>query len=279
LRYNPCFWELHIANKTKAARPSLGQILASLPTPEIVPRALPPAHVTDGLRFKTIVASSELEPQFCSVFQESLIYLFYGGVFYRRFHQPSKRATELPVAFLFDPGVLRLVERYFPGDTGALRNMEERNYPEEAVGFRSRFSVPGGDYTVPGKLVHYVFRTNDRYLFGKPTAECRKLPSPFPELFRFISRDLSDIGVDQRQRRFEAQCKKAIPLQSLVWVGYPNVFDREFALLLENIKPSVPDFYSYPVVPSMPPSEAAAILQSRAHDIVARYMKIPGRAA
>jgi hypothetical protein len=269
-----------MAKKTRDASRNLGEALASLPAPTTMPMALPPVHMTDGLRFKEIVAHSELQPQFCSVFQEHLIYLFYGGVFYRRFHQPSRRATELPVAFLFDPGVLQFVERYFPSDTGALRSMEERNYPEEAVGFRQRFSVPGGgDYTVPAKLIYYVFRTNDRYLFGNATAECRKLPSPFPELFRFISRDLSGIGVDQRQRRLEAQSKESIPLRNLVWVGYPDVFDREFALLLENIKPSVPDYYSYRVIPSMPPSEAAAILQTRAHDIVERYTKIPGRAA
>jgi hypothetical protein len=157
--------------------------------------------------------------------------------------------------------------------------MENKKWPEEIIGFREQFYIPGGDYTTPCKLIHYVFQTNDRYLFGRPAPSCEKLPSPFPDLFKFISRDLSAIGIDQRRRRLEAQCNKPIPLQHLIWVGYPEVFDKEFAILLERIKPSAPEYYPYRVVPAMPPSEAAAILQDRAHGVIARYVRLPRRAA
>jgi hypothetical protein len=113
--------------KVSSNSSNLGRVPHGLPTPRNMPMALPPSHMTDGRNFKTIVSNSELRPQLCDVFQELLIYLFYGGIFYRRSNRPTKHATELPVAFLFDPNILNAVDRYYPSDTGALQKMQRES--------------------------------------------------------------------------------------------------------------------------------------------------------
>jgi hypothetical protein len=238
--------------------------------------ALPASHLTDARSFSGLVDKFQLEPQFCQVFMEPLTYLFYGGVFYRGSHLPSNRAADLPLALLFSPLVASEADRYYPSDTGALERIAGNQDIRELRDFRTRFRVLGGDFAILCKMVHYLFRTNDRYLFGEVCQECCNLPDPFPDLFQFLSRDLSDKGVDQRARRFELQYKRPISLRNLIWVAFPEGFEREFGRLYENLKPQMPQYYRYRWYRNFRPAELAAELQSKAREMaIDRYMKLP----
>jgi hypothetical protein len=155
--------------------------------------------------------------------------------------------------------------------------MERGEGFDEVKNFQTRFRVLGGDTATLCKMVHYIFETNDRYLFGQPRSECRSLPEPFPDLFNFLSRDLSERGIDQRFRRFELQFKHPISLKDLIWVAYPEGLDREFATLYEKIKPQMPQYYRYKWYKNFRPAELAAELQSKAREMaIDRFMKLPG---
>jgi hypothetical protein len=53
------------------------------------------------------------------LFNEELFYFFYGGLFYCPLNKSTRNASELPIAFIFDPKVLIHMLRYYPFGTGA----------------------------------------------------------------------------------------------------------------------------------------------------------------
>src|SRR5262245_13640621 len=99
---------------------TLDGVLKKKPGPEAPVMPLPLAHLTDARYFGRIAASGGLAPSSCTRFGEDLVYLFYGGVFFRHSYEEEDGAGLLPVAFLFSPTILDGVSRYFPFDTGAL---------------------------------------------------------------------------------------------------------------------------------------------------------------
>lgn len=234
---------------------------------EGLPSILPASHLRDARDLGPVLDAGELPLWHCNVFDEDLVYLFYGGVFYRRFAMPTKNAALLPIAFLFAPCVLKSVERYYPFDTGAA---EKRLYGppwnEKLAPFKSRFRVDArGEDSAAARMVYHSFRTNHGYLFEDPQAGAKQLPDPFPLLHDFLSADLTDRGVNQRYRRIEAHSKVPIPLAHLIWVGYPSHVERQIKRLVAQLA-HPPLEYRYKAFPAAPPNEIAAILQQRAHD-------------
>lgn len=84
---------------------------------------LPLTHVTTMFGFRTIMTGMTLEPKECRVFNENLLYLFYG--------RPSYRATQvagselnwnLPIGFILNPDAVSTIKRIFPFDSGAFAN-------------------------------------------------------------------------------------------------------------------------------------------------------------
>lgn len=61
-----------------------------------------------------------LNPSYCKLFKENLIYLFYGRPAYRAKEGNNARLEfEWPIVFIFDPEKINSVKRAFPFDTGA----------------------------------------------------------------------------------------------------------------------------------------------------------------
>src|SRR5207247_9807821 len=129
-------------------------------SPSRLTMALHVVNLSNELYFQMLVDKLQLEPRFCPFFKDFLTYLFYGGLFYRKYFSPTNRAADLPVAFLFNPAVSSLAERYYPSDTGALEKMEADEGLDEVKGFRTRFCALGGDPATLCKMVHYIFETN-----------------------------------------------------------------------------------------------------------------------
>ena len=50
---------------------------------QTLPAALPAVHLTIARWFEGIVKDCVLVPRMCKVFQEEVLYFFYGGVFFR----------------------------------------------------------------------------------------------------------------------------------------------------------------------------------------------------
>src|SRR6266403_3124931 len=92
---------------------------------------LPLVHTSRCEHLPGIASSNTLEPHPCTIFQESLIYLFYGRPAYRsRVGIKGGEPIALcPVCLVFKPRTIsRSLHRVFPCDTGAVAT--ERFNPE-----------------------------------------------------------------------------------------------------------------------------------------------------
>jgi hypothetical protein len=262
----------------KTMKNNLDRIIKSLPIPSPAPLPLPLAHLTIVRWFDAIAKGGHLVPTRCDVFRTKLLYLSYGGVHYRTANKQSENATELPLAFVFDPTVLGSVERYYPFDTGAvakksLGKWTTRLRPQ----FKRSLKVEGGDHTVPSKMVHYIYGDNRRYLEGEVDAGCPKRPDPLPFLCQFLSTDLSSRGIDHRQRMIEAQTSKPLSLsKGLIWMAYPEPRTQDYKPVLLKIysqtKPSLPFFYPYGYHKNFNPSAIAERLHSEAIKYISHYL-------
>jgi hypothetical protein len=128
---------------------------------------LPLTHTTDGYRFRDIVSTRELAVTNCDVFNEPLLYLFYGRPAYRS--ASAKKATILSafslVCFVLRTEALTRPRRLFPFDTGAMHN-----------GFYSAYLHPDMsldnfelecDVEEARKLVEIFYEDNANYFMGK----------------------------------------------------------------------------------------------------------------
>lgn len=240
------------------------------------PMALPPSHVSIARWFTDIVDQGELAPRMCSVFNQALIYFFYGGVFYRTGDKPTRNAAELPIAFLFDPGVLKSFFRYYPFDTGALASGRYGPAGEHLKPFEETYAVAGEhDPSMPSKMVYFLYQTNQRYLQGNVNDDLAKMPNPLPQVCAFLKDDLSKHGVDQRQALIECHSKEPISLKGLLWVGFPETMTDVFGQISHLTRPSMPDYYKYDSHVIFNPAEIAAKLEMKAAEVVKRFVSLP----
>lgn len=261
-----------------AGTTNLDDTINSLPDPPDLPLALPVAHVSIARWFDSIAKSGRLEPRLCSVFGEQLLYLFYGGVFYRPNNKPTKNVTELPIAFLFNPRLLKRILRFYPFDTGGLATGRFGTWSSSLGSKLDDFKVNGDrHHTIPRKMIYHIFNSNESYLHGEPDPNCKTKPYPLPELFNFYSDDITSLGVDHRQCIIECQTSKPIPLKNeLLWIGFPESMTLEFANLCKWMAPSIPQFFAYESHKITVPSEMTAKLEEIAkEEVVKRYIRLP----
>ena len=261
----------------------LEQTLRSLPEPSSWPLSLPVSHLSVARWFESVINAGKLEPRFCDIFNESLIYLFYGGVFYRTATMATKNAAELPIVFIFHPSLLQSVDRYYPFDTGGLAKRRFGDWTDKLVEYQERFRISGAsNSTVPSRLVYHLYGGNKGYLRGEVNPDLKNKPEPLPQLFEFLAADLTQYGVDQRQASIEAHCKQAVPFdRDLLWVAFPDIKTKEFRPLFAQLynwtKPSTPKFFAYRSHSIISPREIAAQLQMAAHDaVIADFVQLPG---
>lgn len=264
----------------KPAFKSLGVTLSNLPDPmpKDCPLPLPIVHVSIARWFGSIVNSGKLKTTHCKIFRKKLIYFFYGGVFYRPQHKPTRNVAELPVAFVFNPSALKRILQFYPFDTGAMATGRFGNWSNLLMPFSDSFRVAGNrNYELASKIVYYLFGNNDLYIQGEPDPACKKRPDPMPQLYDFYSDDLSDLGADQRQCMIECQSNRAVPLnQDVLWVGFPESMTLEFANLCKWTKPYIPQFYAYPSHKINSPSEVTAKLEEIARNhVIKRFLRMP----
>lgn len=248
--------------------------LKAEPAPKKLPVGLPIAHLSVQRWLRSILTVGQLEPRQCHVLREKVLYLSYGGVFFRTSTPSTENATELPVAFVFSPVALSLVSRLFPFDSGAMADGKfGPAWTRRLKPFQSRFSVNTTDAVRDaGLLVYHLFESNRQYLNGQACNDGAGKHKPIPLLREFLTDDLSSIEVDHRQRTIEAIAKVDLKLrETLEWIGVPeidtlNVEDQ----LYHWTKPRMVEIHSYGFRKNFHPRELAAQLEQAAHDYVVR---------
>lgn len=256
----------------------LSTTLNRLRSADETPLPLPLAHLTLARWFESIIDQGYLKPHACKVFNRDLLYFSYGGVFYRAKTFQTQNASELPIAFVFDPTVLDSVDTLYPFDTGAMA--EGKFGPEwtrEFSSFRSHYRVALRRNALKVcDLVLHLFGSNRNYLRGEPAPSCATKPAPLPLLYRFLSTDLSPLGVDHRQRTIECLSTRTVRLsRTLIWIGFPDILGRDFIKLYRWTKPWVPEFFPYPYHRNFNPEQIAAILEQEAAKTIKRFVELP----
>jgi len=254
--------------------------LESEPIASALPFPLPLAHLTAKRWLLRILKAQRLEPRPCKILLSNLLYFSYGGVFYRNSKIQTERVSELPVALLFSPEILRKVSRFYPFDSGAMgRGLFGPEWTAKLAPFDERFRVNASDGLRDAtKLIHHLYDTNQNYLNGRAHAGSRSKMAPFPLLYDFLSANLSTLGVDHRQRTIEAICEAEIEIaKNILWIGFPA---HRTASVLKALLPcvglNIPPFRTYNFTKNFNPAEIAARLEEQAYkDVVERFVQYP----
>jgi len=195
-------------------------------TETAVSEELPLVHTTRCEILPHIVASHQLcSVTPCEVFNEHLIYFFYGRPAYRHAlgSEPSGNLDLCPVCFVFKPHTIGSgAKRIFACDSGGIHKgyFKDHLLPPD----RDEMQL---DTTLDSarKLVPLVFGDNSRYFLGKAKAA---LPAAFATgspaaRFHALLTDTGALAGDDRRSAVEVQMDSPVPLDhQLLYVVLPK---------------------------------------------------------
>jgi hypothetical protein len=224
----------------------------------------------------------EKDPTFPDV-----VFLFYGGVVYRTSggKTPTMDASLLPLVLVFSPSILDHIEGYYPFDTGAAEGgLYGEPWSTTLLNPLEGYRANHNDRTTPTDLVYRLFGTNRNYIFksarkahesGLPPCDLFEtkcadgsIHSRCGHLLHFLAGEwIKEKAVDQRYRTIEAHATNPLPLDNLIWIGYPEHLELAINTCVAKLNLS-PLLHPYEAFPMQPPNAAAAYLQQVAHKAV-----------
>ena len=225
---------------------------------------LPLVHSTLCETLGRIATGTELTPQDCPVFQEPLIYLFYGRPAYRshKGYVPDTRIPFCPICFVFKPNFVVSVKRIYPFDSGACAyGMLEPHIERTA----SKCFELTPQVASAQRASHLFFATNRAYFVGEPRGHVA-LPSEQLEaacLYRLLS-DEGPAEYDDRRSSIEIQVDAPLSLVDTLWaVILPMAFldDSEIRHTVVQKWGAYPLTYS--TVRGSMPAEYAAVIREK----------------
>lgn len=148
---------------------------------------LPYFHSCSGKAFRSILASGKIEKRNCPVFDEELIYFFYGKPSYR---MPDSGAntrdtSRFPICFVFSDLDDASIKRVFPFDTGALAY----GFYGDICGDEKNpccFEI-GSDKAAISLLISYLYGTETNYFYAKPNVAMDDIDALCFELRQILS--------------------------------------------------------------------------------------------
>jgi hypothetical protein len=126
---------------------------------------LPMVHTTEFFRLSSIQSSKSLQPRYCKVFKEPLLYFFYGRPAYRDTSQmiPTRDVGFYPICLVFRPGTLcKKAKRIYPFDTGASQSglyVPDISPPEALADYELQPAVESAK-----KIIGGFFETDEQYM-------------------------------------------------------------------------------------------------------------------
>lgn len=229
------------------------------------------AHVTVGRHLSNILKCGELRPAHCEVFGTELLYFSYGGPRYRPALQFTEDAGEFPVVIVLRPSAARLMDCFYPFDTGAVHSGLLGEPWSSALKQFDRFRV----LREPSRLVCAFYGTNENFMRGKVV---KWVPdeSPLPILHSFLCQDFSAAGIDQRQRTIECVTSSSVTLcEEILWLAFPDIYAPCMRDLYERCKEGF-DFYPYPAETRESPAALVTMLNVRAKERFHYLVQGPG---
>ncbi|WP_124430046.1 hypothetical protein [Pseudomonas sp. R2-37-08W] len=136
-----------------------------------LPPILPLVHTCDCHTLREIISSKIIKPTLCPVFNEKLVYYFYGRPSYRLSDKglTFNTSSVYPACLIIQPEEVKSITRIFPFDSGAYAaglysNHLHKNSKQEDY-------LLGSNYPFVQKFVKFFYDNNQNYFDGKSTLE------------------------------------------------------------------------------------------------------------
>jgi len=209
---------------------------------------LPLVHTTEYFHLASIQASNTLTTNKCAIFEEPLLYFFYGRPAYRDSSKtaPTRDVGFYPVCLVFRAGaVSQKVRRLYPFDTAASQRglYEPAIKPSEAL---ASYRIPE---TVESarRIVSCFFETDERYLSNspKPALQFGANDVAAGSYYRLITGG-GDPACDDRCSAVEVQIAESLDIrEGIVAIVLPTCFleDNTLANTLLNVWRAMPLTY------------------------------------
>lgn len=170
-------------------------------------------HRTDAFALRGIINSGSVAPRMCNIFQEPLIYLFYGRPAYRSNEfQQLRLAAKAPVIIIFNNKIECSGVRLFPFDSGAFDSRYDQWRHQDMQ--LSGFCMPCGQDAAERHVAEF-FGSRKKYLSMEAVRPQRSYAGEFEvEAIAEILNDKSSVPADDRRLAIELQVNRTLMLQS-----------------------------------------------------------------
>jgi hypothetical protein len=236
-------------------------------------RLLPLTHTTDGYCFRDVLALKQLAVTPCPIFNEPLLYLFYGRPAYRA--ASTQKATSLNafcmVSFILRSDVLPPPKRVFPFDTGAMVSNRFADFMHPSMSV-DHFEL-NPQIEEARKVVATFFGDNDRYYMGHcvPGRTFSVLEME-AQCYYSLIQAMSLLSADDRKGTIEIQFGSSLDLNetNVIAVIAPEFFwdddaISDFVCTDLNAEP-----LSYDCYHAQPAEDTRAIMQEARRFLIAR---------
>lgn len=227
-----------------------------------VPEPLPLVHSTRSSVFKSIARGSRLSPRRCPVFDELLLYFFYGRPAYRVRAPQVHQIGYCPICFILKPNARVRIARVFPFDSGAVSSGRVADFirADTCSDYRLRKSLRAARL-----MVKVFYKDNDRYLLGDVRG--RVEGGPIDGLVRqylALLKNKSTDASDDRRSAIEIQTKDDIDLRTdLLAIVLPaSLLDEDYVRQAIFRKWGVLAI-TYPTFAATSPTEYAPVIRDR----------------
>src|ERR1043166_9248953 len=189
---------------------------------------LPLIHTSRCESLTSIAASHTLDPSPCDIFNESLVYLFYGRPAYRS-RRGSKYGESIalcPVCLVFKPHtVSRFLHRVFPCDSGAVSKAKFE--PELHANDLAELEM-NPQIASARRLVSLLFTNNNHYFYGRVQSGAIFPDGTVGKRYHDLLLRSGPSNYDDRKSAIEVQVNQRIALKDqLMFVVLPREFLEE----------------------------------------------------
>lgn len=189
---------------------------------------LPLIHTCDGFSFRKILASGKLKKTTCPVFEEDLLYFFYGKPSYRttRDNQASSQMSHFPISFVLDIEKCNSSpHKIFPFDSGAFNHGMFKDYFHEETTFENISLNPKTETS--RNFIASFYDCNEDYLQTRLKGNLSVTPLAY-EVEGYVSLVSSSkkTPFDDRSSTLEISYSQDIPLspENILYIVVPSVY-------------------------------------------------------
>lgn len=242
---------------------SLTQFLDSQPSSPL-PTELPFVHSSRCEFLKTIEQDGNLKPRLCNVFDEVLLYLFYGRPAYKTKPMQTFNIGYCPICFVIKPSAssVRIVRAYGLDSGGTKQN---RFTPHVAPTDLDELSL-GSNIDSYRSHVQTIYGSNKKYIRGNSIdpAMFRLATGSIVKRYLQLLKDPNITLADDRRSAIEVQTDSSIDLQTdLEAVVLPDEFLDEDATLETIVNTWNAQPIGYPACEGNCPSGYAYVIRDR----------------